>query len=432
MSWKEICPMDERMKFIAACIEETESHAALCRRYGISRKTGYKWIARYEAQGAAGLAERRPVARQSPHKVPGELADAVVGLRKEHPTWGPKKLRAVLLKNEPQTVWPAASTMGDLLKTYGMIRPRRRRIHVAAAMNPLNPCAHANDVWCVDFKGHFALGDRSRCYPLTLTDAYSRYLLKCEVLVEARSALVRRQFELAFIEFGMPWWIRSDNGAPFASLAVGGLSKLSVWWIQLGIRPERIEPGKPQQNGRHERMHRTLKQDATQPPSHTGAEQQRRFDLNRREFNELRPHEALGQTTPATHYEPSRRPYPRELVPPSYGDDCRVRWLDAGGKMSWHGRGVVVGAVLANQPVGIRQVSPSTHEAWYGPILLGTLDDKDKVPRLRPIAKASLRPSNGDGDGFAFYGGQPSEGLTTAKPPSPETNEDEDFWREDT
>ena len=431
MSWKEICPMDERMKFLADSLEESESHASLCRRYGISRKTGYKWIARYEQDGAAGLQERAPVARQMPHKVTDELADAVVGLRKEHPFWGPKKLRAVLQESQPQSTWPAASTIGDLLKTRGLIRPRKRRVHVAAATSALNPCAKPNDVWCVDFKGHFALGDKSRCYPLTLTDAFSRFLLMCEALVQPRYEQVRRQFELAFIEFGIPWWIRSDNGPPFASLAVGGLSQLSVWWIQLGIRPERIEPGKPEQNGRHERMHRTLKQDTTQPPSATMAAQQRRFDLNRREFNELRPHEALGLTPPARHYEPSRRPYPRELVAPSYSDEHQVRWVKTNGTLSWRNHRVAVAQLLAKQPVGIRQVSETRHEAYYGPILLGTLDDQDKVPRLRAVTDAGLRPANDAGDGFAFSRGQPADGLPTGKTPSSETSAAEDFWRED-
>ena len=431
MSWKEISPMDERVKFLAECLENKEGHAALCRRYGITRKTGYKWIARYNEGGAAGLADRPPTAHQMPHKVPDELADAVVALRKEHPLWGPKKLRALLQEREPQKTWPAASTIGDLLKTYGLILPRRRRVHVAAATSALNPCANPNDVWCVDFKGHFALGDRVRCYPLTLTDAFSRFLLVCEAMVQPRYELVRRQFELAFIQFGIPWWIRSDNGPPFASLAVGGLSQLSVWWIQLGIRPERIEPGKPQQNGRHERMHRTLKQATAKPPSATMAAQQRRFDLNRREFNELRPHEALGLTPPAKHYEPSRRPYPRELVPPRYSDEHQVRWVHPNGTISWRSHRVRLAALLGGQPVGIRQVSPTGHEAYYGPILLGRLDDNDKVPRLRPVTDAGLRPANDAGDGFAFSCGQPADGLTTGKTPSSERSAAEAFWREE-
>ncbi len=420
MPWKETCPMHERLKFIVAASDETRTFVEVCAQFGISPKTGYKWLARYRALGPAGLEQRQPVARECPHRTPEELRDVIVGLRKERPFWGPKKLRAVLLRDHPEQTWPAASTIGDLLHREGLIRPRRRRVHVAPATQPLASCTRPNDTWCVDFKGHFALGDGARCYPLTITDGHSRYLIQCEGMLEPKGGPVRRAFERAFHEFGLPSRIRSDNGPPFATLAPGGLSMLSVWWIQLGIVPERIEPGQPQQNGRHERMHRTLKAEATQPPAPTLAAQQRVFDRFRHEYNDERPHEALGQTPPAQHYEPSPRAYPRELVVPSYGDDFKVRWVESTGRISWRSQPVLVHLSAARQPIGIRQVSETRHEAWYGPILLGTLDDRDPEPRLRRDGHATASTANGDGDGCAFDCGQPADGLPTAKPPSPD------------
>src|SRR5262245_42662527 len=254
--------MDERLLFINMVNESDETFAALCERFGISRKTGYKWVARYEALGPAGLAERRPIAHTFPHRMPDDVLDKVIELRKEHPKWGPKKLRARLGALGVPMV-PAASTIGDALKKHGLIRPRRRRVHPPMYPLPLVPTAHPNDTWCTDFKGHFALGDKTRCHPLTISDQVTRYLLKCEGVTNPDTRTVRPHFERAFREFGLPTRIRSDNGAPFASLGAGGLSELSVWWIQLGIVPERIEPGHPEQNGRHERMHRTLKDEVT-------------------------------------------------------------------------------------------------------------------------------------------------------------------------
>jgi transposase InsO family protein len=246
---------------------------------------------------------------ECPHRTPDAVVDRVLALRKKHPFDGPKKLRAMLLTaGEGEFVVPAASTIGDILNRHGLVRPRRARLRVPQSTQPLAHAAAPNDVWCTDFKGHFALGDATRCHPLTITDAATRYLVKCEALVQPSHAPVREQFELAFHEFGVPRAIRSDNGPPFASKALGGLSELSVWWIQLGILPERIEPGQPQQNGRHERFHRTLKEQTASPPM---ADQQRAFDRFRADYNDRRPHEALGQTPPAKHYEPSLRPMPQ-------------------------------------------------------------------------------------------------------------------------
>jgi putative transposase len=290
--WKVICPMDERMRFITMVKDSEETFVEICKRFGISRKTGYKWVERYEERGVVGLAESKPIARSCPHRTPSDVLDQLLELRKEQPTWGPKKLRARLLALGVQPV-PASSTIGDALKKYGLVRPRRRRVCTPMTAMPMAVTTYPNDTWCVDFKGHFTLGDKTRCYPLTVTDHVSRYLLKCEALTKTGFTDVQPHFERAFREFGLPWRIRSDNGPPFATTGIGGLSELSVWWIRLGIAPERIEPGEPQQNGRHERMHRTLQEDTVSPPSMTRVGQQRAFDCFRRTYNHERPHEAL-------------------------------------------------------------------------------------------------------------------------------------------
>lgn len=371
MPWKETSAMDERIRFIAAVTEDPRGNfTRLCARFGISRAKGYKWISRYEAYGAAGLEDRKPIAQHCPHRTSDAVVDQILELRKRHPYDGPKKLRAMLLAQGAVGV-PAASTIGDLLTRYGMVRPRRMRLRVPPSTQPLSHATEPNDVWCTDFKGHFALADGKRCHPLTITDGATRYALKCEGLTEPKYKPVRDQFELAFQEFGLPKAIRSDNGPPFASASVGGLSKLSVWWVQLGIVPDRIEPGQPQQNGRHERFHRTLKEQTASPPAGNLADQQRAFDRFRADYNDRRPHEALRQTPPAMHYEPSRRVMPDRLRPPEYGDEHVVRWVSNEGRFGWKGVLHRVGRALSGQPIGIHQTDEDEWEVFYGPILLG-------------------------------------------------------------
>lgn len=384
MPWKESRAVDERVRFIVACAETDESFSEICRQFGISRRTGYKWLERYDEQGPPGLLDRPPVARVHPKQTPRDVADALVAARKIHPFWGPRKLRTWLAEREPARQWPSASTIGELLKRHGLIRPRRRRPRVPRGANPVERGMAPNDVWCADFKGQFALGDRTRCYPLTISDEATRYILRCEALANIAHPPVRQHFELAFREFGLPDDIRSDNGAPFASVAVGGLSALSVWWIRLGIRPLRIDPGEPQQNGVHERMHRTLKQEATRPPEHDLAGQQRVFDFFRREFNEERPHEALGMKPPARVYTRSRRSFPDQLREPEYGTDFQVRRCDPAGKFSLHGTIVNLRSLMALAHLGVREVADGREEIFYGPVLLGHFDRTGSKPRFEP------------------------------------------------
>jgi transposase InsO family protein len=384
MPWKEICQMDERMSFLVQVNESDDSFAALCRRYGISRKTGYKWVDRYEQQGPAGLQDRRPVAHSHPDRVPDELVDIIVATRKQYPFWGPKKLLAWLDQHRPEHAWPAASTIGDKLQERGLIRPRRRRVRAPMSVDPLAPTTQANDTWCVDFKGHFALGDKTRCYPLTLTDQHSRYVLKCEGMTEPKFLPVQREFDRAFREYGLPLRIRSDNGPPFASVGLGGLSSLSVGWIKCGIVPERIEPGQPQQNGRHERMHRTLKQETANPPGASLVEQQRRFDRFRRIFNHERPHEALGQRPPASYYCSSSRVFPDKPRSPAYVDSMQVRRVNRSGFFSFHGMHKL-SMCLAGEPVGLEAIDEDTWELFYGPVLIAEVHVRNKQARLQRL-----------------------------------------------
>jgi transposase InsO family protein len=383
--WKETCIVDQRLEFIAAVKADPRGNfTRLCERFGITRPTGYALLARYRELGAAALEDRPPIARHCPHRTDATVEDRIIEMRKKHPTEGPKKLVERLATAYPDARWPAASTVGEILKRRGLIRPRRARLRVPIHASPLEPCAEPNDLWCTDFKGHFQLGDRTRCHPLTITDGASRYLIRCEALAAEKTELARPHFEQAFAEFGVPARIRSDNGAPFASKALGGLSELSVWWIQLGITPERIEPGQPQQNGRHERFHRTLKDHTTKPPAQTMAQQQRAFDYFRRDYNDARPHEALGQKPPASVYEPSWRALrpPRE---PDYADGFQVRRVSPTGAISVQGHYVSVGKLLRNQPIGLRPIDDDEWELHYGPLLLGHLLLRKGELRIEPV-----------------------------------------------
>ena len=385
MPWKETRAVDERLRFIAAVQEDPKGNfRRLCERFGISRPKGYKWLKRYREMGPAGLEDRKPIARSCPHRTANVVVDRVIEMRKEHPYDGPKKLRARLLAfGEPQV--PAASTIGEILDRYGLIRPRRARLRVPPSASPLEPCSEPNDVWCVDFKGHFACGDRTRCHPLTISDGASRYLIKCEALDKPDEQRVRPHFERAFREFGLPLRIRSDNGVPFASKAIGGLSRLSVWWVQLNILPERIEPGQPQQNGRHERMHRTLKQHTATPPAPTMSDQQRAFDGFRADYNQHRPHEALSMTPPAAHYEPSSRPMPERPREFEYAQGLLVRRVNESGSFKWHGQRLRAGHLLAGQPLGLHEIDEDEWELFYGPLLIGYVLVRQGQARLEPV-----------------------------------------------
>lgn len=381
MPWKAVSAVDERLVFISRV--GTESFAEACRQAGISRKTGYKWVKRYEQGGPQALCERRSVARANGKALTDEQVDMVVLLRRDHPTWGPKKLRARLLSLGKKSV-PSESAIGDVLKRQGLIRPRRRKVYAPREFLGLTVGEQPNDVWCADFKGDFALGDKTRCYALTITDFASRYLIDCTALTSTKEEPVRAVFERVFREFGLPEVIRTDNGVPFASTGVGGLTQLAIWWIKLGITPERIEAGHPEQNGRHERMHRTLKAEATRPPASEPATQQRKFDCFRHIYNDERPHEALNQRTPTSVYDVSRRAMPLSLRTPTYTPPQVARKLDPAGRLRVFATQVLITRQLANELVGVEDIDDDVKAVSFGPFLLGEVRRKGKVILFGP------------------------------------------------
>lgn len=377
MPWSESTPMSQRRDFVEDAERGLFGMRELCARYGISRRVGYKWLARYQAGGLAGLSDQSRRPHHSPTRLDQELAALLLATRVRHPTWGARKLLAYLERRHRRQHWPAPSTVAALLQREGLVRPRRRRRALGHPGRPQSPMDAPNAVWTADFKGQFKTGDGRYCYPLTVIDGYSRYLLACEALLHPTHAATQPAFAELFRTYGLPTRIRTDNGIPFATSALGRLSQLSVWWIKLGITPELIEPAHPQQNGRHERLHRTLKAEATRPPAQTLRGQQRRFRAFQGEFNEERPHEALGGDAPASWYHRSSRRYPTPLLEPVYPAHFEVRYVSRNGGVRWHNRWVNVSHVLAEEYVGLEEVEDGRWSVYFGPVLLGRFDERD-------------------------------------------------------
>jgi putative transposase len=381
MGWKETCAMEERFKFIQEHHKGEESFAELCRRYEVSRKTGYKWVERYRAEGLEGLRDQSRAADRHPNEVPQEVAEEVLEMRRRHPHWGPAKLQARLQREAPKITWPSPSTIGEILKRAGLTVPRKYRRRATPSQSPLREAAAANQVWSADFKGWFRCGDGSRCDPFTMTDGYSRFLLRCQAVEGVDERSVRGVMEAAFREYGLPETIRTDNGEPFASVGLGGLSRLSMWWIKLGIQPERIRPGKPQQNGRHERMHRSLKQATAQPPAANLRRQQESFDRFRQEYNWERPHGALQMKTPAELYVPNGRSYPSRLGEPEYSGEWEVRSVGSCGTIRWRHAKLFVSKVLAGERIGLEPVEEGQWKLWFFEHAIGTFDERKGIVR---------------------------------------------------
>lgn len=374
MPWKERRALDERRDLVKDWLRQQESLAALCRRYEVSRPTAYKWIARYEALGEAGLEERSRAPRYHPQAIQAAIVDQVLKTREAHPRWGPRKIQAYLRKQEPKKAIPAASSIGELLRREGLSRPRKKRKRTPGNPIPLSQAMAPNDLWCTDFKGWFLCGDGQRCDPLTISDACSRFGLRCRAVAKADGVRVKAVFEAVFEEVGMPWRIRSDNGAPFAAPSPAGLSRLSIWWLHLGIQHERIRPGHPQENGQQERLHETLKQETALPPAPTLRQQQDRFLRFEREYNYERPHEALQYRTPAEVYAPSQRLYPAKLPELEYPKGTIQRHVSAPGQMKWGAEKVFLSRVLEGEVVGLVEQEEDFYEVYLGPILLGWFD----------------------------------------------------------
>ena len=383
MPWKESYPMDEKVKFIGYYLEDEWTMAELCREFKISRKTGYKLVKRYYEEGVEGLQDRSRAPHHQPKAVSQELEALLIRVRGDHPTWGPRKLRAWLLRREPDLRLPAASTLGEILQRHGLTAPRRRHRRTPPYSQPFVGCDAANRVWCADFKGWFRTLDGARCDPFTLSDAYSRYLLRCQAVTRPDYDGVKPVIEAAFREYGLPSAIRTDNGPPFVTTSIGGLSRLSIEWLKLGIKPERIEPGKPAQNGRHERMHRTLKAETARPPQKNLPAQQRAFNYFRQEYNHDRPHEALNMKTPADIYLPSSRSLPIRLPEIVYPDDYIIRKVHHQGDLKWRGKHIYLSRTLAREYVGLEQIDDRFWIIYFADIKLAKLDDSQgKIVRF--------------------------------------------------
>ena len=375
MPWKETSAMDQRVQLIADWLSGDCTKTELCRIYGISRPTADKWIERYDQRGLQGLEELSRAPQSHPNQTPEELRAMIVKAKLRHQKWGPKKVLDCLRREQPQLHWPADSTAGEILKRAGLVQPRKRRHRVAPYSEPSSDCAGPNQSWSADFKGDFRLGNGRRCYPLTISDNFSRYLFLCRALERTSHEEVQPWFEWVFREYGLPEAIRTDNGAPFASLAVGGISQLSKWWIKLGIRPERIRPGKPAQNGRHERMHRTLEEVA---PQDDVKAQQCEYDPFQQQYNWERSHEALGRRTPGSVHCSSSRSYPAKLPEVEYDLGVTVRQVRHNGEIKWRGEFLYVSEVLAQEPVGLKPIDEEKWEVHYSFHLLGVLDERTK------------------------------------------------------
>lgn len=381
--------MNQKVKMIGDYLSKDYTITQLSEMYEVSRKTIYKWAGRYREEGPVGLEEKSRAPMNHPNATPPRVAREIVAAKLSHERWGPKKVLAWIDAHQHGERWPAPSTIGEILKREGLVRPRRAKRRTPPYTQPLHEVTRPNAVWSTDFKGQFRTGDGKPCYPLTISDNYGRYLLLCRGLTHPTHEEAKPCFEEAFKRYGLPEAIRMDNGAPFASVGLGGLTELSVWFIKLGIRPERIEPGHPEQNGRHERMHRSLKEATADPPKRNIKEQQKAFDEFAQEYNDERPHEALGQKTPASCYRPSLRPYLVKVPKIEYHGDVIVRQVRHNGQIKWRGELIYVSKALAGEPVALKQKSEHLWEVRFSSYPIGILNEL--TSKITPMLKKEGR-----------------------------------------
>jgi len=381
MPWQETSPVDQRERFIHDHRLDLYTLVELCARYGVSRKTGYKWLDRFEAAGRQGLHDRSRAPHQCPHRITPAITAMICAARRQHPSWGPAKLLAWLRPRQPVLDWPAVSTAGDLLARRGLVKKRRRRRHYQHPGLVPAITTQPNDLWTADFKGHFRTRDGIYCYPLTIADQHTRYLLACHGLLSTKGHGVRPVFDRLFREYGLPRAIRTDNGGPFATTGIHGLSQLNVWWLRLGIQHQRILPAQPQQNGAHERMHKTLKGDAIRPPRSTLVTQQRAFNAFRRLYNDERPHEALQNRPPATLYRPSPRAYSGAVPPVEYPGHFLVKRVTNAGTIRLKKRLLFIANALKQHPLGLEEVADGIWSIHFCRVLLGRVDERDYIIR---------------------------------------------------
>jgi transposase InsO family protein len=389
MAWREIGIMDERLRFIERCLEGSDTKMELCERFGISRKTGYKWLKRYAQHGPAGLHDLPRAPLEHGRATPDAIVLRLVALKEAHPLWGPKKLVSRLKREDPNSSWPAASTAGEILKRHGLVCARKRTRLRACGNGPWPEAREANAVWTGDYKGWFRTRDGRRCEPLTVMDVASRFSLALQICGSTGDAEAWPVFEQLFETNGLPDRFRSDNGPPFASIGVVGLTPLTVRFVKLGIRLERCAPGKPQQNGKHERFHLTMLPLA-QDPQADGLAQQAAFDVFRREYNEERPHEALGMTTPAEHYRPSPRRMPTRMPEPDYPAEAAVRQVRCNGEIRWNGALIYVSQTLAGEAVSIEESESGEWVLRFYDHLLGVIDGK----RNKLVRRGAVQPGS--------------------------------------
>lgn len=382
MSWKKTDLSQQKMMFISDWLKQEFYFAELCNRYQISRKTGYKLINRFNLEGTDALQEKSRARHSHPNAMSNEIKTQLISAKQRFPHWGPVKLRDWLELSKPNMNWPAASTVGDFLKLHGFVKPRRKRRKVPAHSAPLSHSKAPNQVWSADFKGQFKMGNQGDyCYPLTISDNYSRYLLLCHGLLSPNTDEVISLFEKAFYEYGLPEVIRTDNGQPFAGLGIGGLTRLSIWWLKLGIIPERIEPGHPEQNGRHERMHRTLKE-AIQVPKLSLTQQQNMFNSFMQEYNHERPHDALNKKRPADVFTKSFRELPNKLPELVYPNDFIIRKVRSNGRIKWGGKQYDISKLLYGESVGLEPIDERRAFVHFSRLKLGIIDlTLDKITR---------------------------------------------------
>jgi putative transposase len=377
MPWIQTEPMTERAKFIIASKEGCYSMTELCERFSISRKTGYKWINRYEADGLQGLSDQSRAPRSHPHRVDDSIRDLLIECRRKHPTWGARKIISILEGRRPDLLLPAASTITEIFGREGLLQrrhPRKKYAHPGAGTLTVGA---PNEVWTADFKGEFRMKNRQYCYPLTIADAYSRFLLACQSLSSTAQKGAFPVFKQLFQEYGLPQAIRTDNGVPFSTSALCGLSRLSVWWTKLGIHHQRIDPGKPEQNGRHERMHRTLKAETTRPPEINLQQQQIRFECFREEFNNIRPHEALGQKVPASEYSSSTKALPRRTPKPNYASHHEVRLVSDRGSFKFKTHQIFLSLALVKEQIALEEIDDGIWRIYFYDLILGHLNEHD-------------------------------------------------------
>jgi len=401
--------MDERMRFVLEQERGLHTMTELCEIYDIARETGYYWLRRYQQGGLEALQDLNRAPERHPNQTPEQIEAAVLELRRAHMRWGPRKLKRVLQREAPQKPWPAASTIGAMLAREGLVIPRKKRRRAPPYTQPFGAADAPNRVWCADFKGWFQTQDGQRVDPLTITDAHSRYLLRCQRVAKTNGEHVQAVFEAAFREYGLPQAMRTDNGAPFASRAIAGLSRLAVWWMKLGIVPERIAAGHPEQNGRHERMHRTMKQETASPPKANPHAQQQAFHRFRREYNEERPHEALGMQTPSAVYRPSLRPYPLRVPEPEYGSALQVRRVDRSGVFSWKGDVVFLSETLMGEPIGLLPQDDRFYTVYFISSPIARFDSY----RRRILALPAVLAPAGAGEGEASPSPAPHQPVAT-------------------